>query len=318
MSNDIIVSVICIVYNHEKYLEQCLNGLVNQKTSFRYEVIVHDDASTDKSPEIIKDYQKKYPEIIIPILQKENQYSKESTAINKITFSKAKGQFIAFCEGDDYWIDNEKLQKQYDAISKHSDCKMCVHRVMDVNESGVQINTFHPRDDLASGVIESNRFIDIVCSSYAFQTTSYFVEADLLKSLINESPLFYVNAPVHDQVYLLYFGYKGNVIYLNETMSCYRNDCSVSFSKKFLSSSIERQNAFYRKMIDMYLEYNKYTDKLFQSACEKQIVKYRYYIALNNRQYSELVKKDYREYLKKESLKSRLYIYFKGYFQKRG
>lgn len=319
MSNDITVSVLCTVYNHEKYLDQCLNSLVNQKTNFKYEIIVHDDASTDKSVDIIKKYQKLYPELIKPILQKENQYSKELTAINKIILLKARGKFFAFCEGDDYWIDNAKLQKQYDAISTHSDCKLCVHRVIDVNEYGVELNTFHPRDNsLASGVIESKRFVEMICSSYSFQTTSYFAEAELMRSLVDEEPAFYANAPVHDQVYLLYFGYKGNVLYINETMSCYRNDCSGSFSKKFLASSFESQNAFYNKMINMYLKYNKYTDNLFQSACEKPIIKYKYYIALNNRQYSELVKKEYKEYLKKESLKSRLYIYFKGYFQKRG
>ena len=112
-NSEIAVSVICLTYNQEKYIEKALNGFVKQKTNFKFEVLVHDDASTDKTTEIIKQYEKKYPDIVKPIYQKTNQFSIGNNP-TKICFKKSKGKYIALCEGDDYWCDENKLQKQYD------------------------------------------------------------------------------------------------------------------------------------------------------------------------------------------------------------
>lgn len=121
-NNEIMVSVFCISFNQAKYIEQCLDSLVVQKTNFRYEIIVHDDCSTDGTIEIIEDFQKKYPELIKPILQTENQYSKGiRTIMATFMIPKASGKYIAICEGDDYWADEYKLQKQVDFLEKHSD-----------------------------------------------------------------------------------------------------------------------------------------------------------------------------------------------------
>lgn len=110
----IMVSIRCTVYNHEPYLRDCLEGFIMQKTNFRIEAIVHDDASTDGSATIIKEYAEKYPDIIKPIYEVENQYSKHNGSLERIMNEACKGKYIAFCEGDDYWIDPLKLQKQVD------------------------------------------------------------------------------------------------------------------------------------------------------------------------------------------------------------
>ena len=109
--DNILVSIQCLVYNHEPYLRQCLDGFVMQKTNFRFEAIVHDDASTDGSAAIIREYSEKYPDIIKPIYEAENQYSKHGgfSALFDILNSACKGKYIAMCEGDDYWIDPMKL-----------------------------------------------------------------------------------------------------------------------------------------------------------------------------------------------------------------
>src|SRR5690606_1543694 len=101
-----LVSVSCITYNHSSYIRQCLDGFVMQKCDFAFEVLIHDDASTDDTQEIIKEYQAKYPEIIKAVLQKENQYSKGIRGISpRFNFPRAQGKYIAMCEGDDYWTD---------------------------------------------------------------------------------------------------------------------------------------------------------------------------------------------------------------------
>lgn len=117
--NDILVSVCCITYNHAPYIRQCLDGFLMQKTSFKYEIIIHDDCSTDGTTEIVKEYAEKYPDLIIPIIQQTNQYQKGNKRIlASFIYPHVRGKYIALCEGDDYWIDSLKLQKQVDIMEK--------------------------------------------------------------------------------------------------------------------------------------------------------------------------------------------------------
>lgn len=122
------VSICCLTYNHESYIRQCLDGFVMQKTKFPIEILIHDDASTDGTQDIIREYEAKYPNIIKPIYQKENQYSKGVKVSLVYNYSRAKGKYIALCEGDDYWTDPYKLQKQVDFLESHPDYVMCSHR----------------------------------------------------------------------------------------------------------------------------------------------------------------------------------------------
>lgn len=110
--SDPLVSVIIITYNHEKYLRDSIEGCLEQKTDFPYEIIIHDDASTDGTTDIVREYAEKYPDLIIPILQKENQYSKGTKIIQSIIIPHSKGEYIAICEGDDYWCNPNKLERQ--------------------------------------------------------------------------------------------------------------------------------------------------------------------------------------------------------------
>lgn len=123
----IMVSVCCLVYNHEPFLRECFDGFVMQKTNFPIEILVHDDASTDHSADIIREYTAKYPHLFKPIYQTENQYSKGVSITAKYQFSRAKGKYIAMCEGDDYWTDPLKLQKQVDFMEVHNDYVLCFH-----------------------------------------------------------------------------------------------------------------------------------------------------------------------------------------------
>ena len=127
--NEVKVSVCVLSYNHEKYLRDCLEGIVMQRTTFPIEAWVHDDASTDSSQEIIKEYQQRYPEIIKPILQTENQYSKKRGSILQMfLYPQCTGKYIAICEGDDYWTDPYKLQKQFDYLETNIEFSMCFHQ----------------------------------------------------------------------------------------------------------------------------------------------------------------------------------------------
>ena len=120
--NNLLVSIFCPTYNHSKYIEQCLNGIVMQKTNFQFEVIVQDDASTDNSQKIIKEFAEKY-NFIVPVLHTKNIYSKGGD-LNEYFFRNASGKYIAICEGDDYWTDPYKLQKQVDFLEANPDYGM--------------------------------------------------------------------------------------------------------------------------------------------------------------------------------------------------
>lgn len=131
-----LVSIQCLVYNHEPFLRQCLDGFVMQKTDFPFEAIVHDDASTDNSAEIIREYAEKYPDIIKPIFETENQYSKKDGSLGRIMNEAIHPgtKYIAYCEGDDYWTDPMKLQIQIDYLECHSDVNYSCHRFFTKNE----------------------------------------------------------------------------------------------------------------------------------------------------------------------------------------
>ena len=127
-NRELMVTIRCITYNHEPYIRQCLDGFVMQKTNFRFEAIVHDDASTDSTATIIKEYAEKYPDIIKPIFETENQYSKRDASLTRIMDNHTHGKYVAMCEGDDYWIDPLKLQKQIDFLEAHPEYSYSCHR----------------------------------------------------------------------------------------------------------------------------------------------------------------------------------------------
>lgn len=135
-----LVSICCITYNHEPYIVQTLDGFLMQKTSFPFEILIHDDASTDRTADIIREYEKKFPKIIKPIYQKENQYSKGNRDIlASFVYPRAKGKYIALCEGDDYWIDENKLQMQVNFLENNPEYGMCYTNFNLVSEKSKNI-----------------------------------------------------------------------------------------------------------------------------------------------------------------------------------
>lgn len=130
-----LVSICCVAFNHEEFIAKALDSFLSQKTSFLYEIIVHDDASTDKTPSIIQDYQQRHPDIVRSIFQSANKQS-TGVAIYPIVFAQAKGKYIATCDGDDYWTDENKLQIQVDYLETHSSSVGCFHNSINVNETG--------------------------------------------------------------------------------------------------------------------------------------------------------------------------------------
>lgn len=133
-----VVSVCCATFNQEKFICETINGFLIQETDFPFEIIIRDDCSTDKTASIVKDYVAKYPHLIKPIYEKENQYSKGGSAI--VSFSKqARGSYIALCEGDDYWTDCNKLQIQVDFLERNTEYIVSGHDAYVIDENGKRV-----------------------------------------------------------------------------------------------------------------------------------------------------------------------------------
>lgn len=213
---EIMVSVCCLVYNHEKYLRKTLEGFVNQKVNFAYEVIIHDDASTDSSAAIIREYCEKYPGLFRPILQTENQYSKRRQLSRTFIYPLVTGKYVAMCEGDDYWCDENKLQLQVDYMETHPDCSMCVHDTAmidgDGNYTGMCVNgSRKDRDYSPSAAIRADG--GGIC-----QTSSFFAR----RHVITERPVLYNVRNIGDLPIVLHAAFCGYIHYIGKVMSCYR------------------------------------------------------------------------------------------------
>ena len=223
--NNILVSVLVTVYNHEKYLEECLSSLVGQKTNFKYEILVHDDCSTDNSKKIIEKFYKKYSEKIVPFFEEENQYSKGVKIIENILIPKMKGKYFCFCEGDDYWIDENKIQKQYDFLEKNQEYKFCVHNsiLVDKNSKFIRKKNVSEND----GDLTCEDFIigggGFVCTNSIF---SYSYLAKKLPKYFNYMSL--------DYIWQIYLSSCGKTYCFKDFMSAYRiqSDGSWSFRMK--------------------------------------------------------------------------------------
>ncbi len=135
-----LVSICCITYNHESYIRDAIEGFLMQKTTFPFEIIIHDDASTDDTAKIIQEYANQYPELFVTILQKENQWSKGIRPSPTYVWPRARGKYIALCEGDDYWTDPYKLQKQVDFMKENPDCSLCFHNVLKTKKYRIRYN----------------------------------------------------------------------------------------------------------------------------------------------------------------------------------
>lgn len=266
----IAVSICCAAYNHEEYIEQTLQSFVDQVTDFKFEVIVHDDVSTDGTRAIIQKYVDLYPDIFVPIFQTENQYSKGKGIVTRIMFAKARGKYIASCEGDDYWCDNYKLQKQYDIMEKHEECSLCVHKTKPIvvnqelnkkSNVGIRINKTY---NLQAGIIEKNQIAKALWleGGYPFHTSSYFYRKRVLEDWISEKAEFikYMNG---DAVILRLCLEYGKFYYLDEVMSCRRKGVKQSWSVRWAESSKQEKAERYQQLIEGERLYDKYTEGKF-------------------------------------------------------
>lgn len=262
--NNCRVSVICLAYNHGNYIKKCLQSLVNQKTNFDYEIIVHDDASTDDTSKIIKEFEKAYPNKIVPIYQKENKYSKGIKITNNIIYPIVRGEYCSFCEGDDCWCDDNKLQMQYDFMINNLDYSMCTHRVQLMSNDGIQLDKFIGCTSSVDRDFNYDEFLkEYFRFSYLFQTSSYFIKTDVLRKM----PSF-LDGLNGDMKMMLWSSTSGKIHYINKTMSNYRINVPGSYNDR---RKKQNKNVLLGKMLKIVNAYTNLNNYMYNKDLENHI-----------------------------------------------
>ena len=244
MNNLPLVSISCITYNHASYIKECIDGFLMQKTNFNFEVLIHDDHSTDGTEEIIKEYAKQYPDIIKPLFEKENQYSLGKPIGSAVwNLPRARGEYIAICEGDDYWTDPYKLQKQVDFLESHPDYGMCYTKVKRfVPKNNKFIDEWGGPNETMDKLLIENTIPTLTAVFHKAIYYNYLTEIHPSKRgwLMGDYPIW------------LYFAQNSKIKFINETTGVYRI-CTESASH---SNDLEKIIRFNNSYHDIRTWYN--------------------------------------------------------------
>lgn len=265
-NEDIMVSVCCITYNQEDYIRDALDGFLMQKTNFKYEIIIHDDASTDKTPSILKEYESKYPDKIKVLYEKENQYSKGVKRILNFTFNVAQGKYIAICEGDDYWIDENKLQTQVDYMEQNEKCTFCFHNAKIIDVMNGMTSSFVPNNKMVKKYIKKDNIYNvgelellefIPTASFMFRTEN-----------LSKMPSWFNDCFVGDWPLKLLMTSFGYAYYINKEMSVYRKNTAGSVTKK--NSNKEKESVKGKiEILNKHLEFIDRIDEFTEGKYKK-------------------------------------------------
>ena len=298
------VSIVCNTYNQENYIAKALDSFLMQKVDFKYEILVHDDASTDGTANIIREYEKKYPDIIKPIYQEVNQYDEIKGISTRFQFPRAKGKYIAFCEGDDYWTDPLKLQKQYDYLEAHPEVDICTHGAVAIDAETEKIR-YKIAPSKKSRIMPMEEVIwgdgvYVVSNSMVFRT-----------EITHEIPEFWKQ-----------FGYqfcaklrasiKGGMYYISDIMSVYRTMSKGSWSSKMKKDS-NRWYKFNERKSNMFRMFDEYTNFKYTKIINKKIKYDNVILLINTGKYKEAFAKENRKYFRLLPWKTRVYCFLKAY-----
>ena len=286
VSGEILVSVLCITYNHEHYIRETLEGFLMQKTDFGFEVLIHEDASTDKTAEIVREYETKYPHIFKVIYEAENQYNKGIEYCHDLLAPMARGKYIALCEGDDAWIDDKKLQMQVDYMEAHPECSLTVHKAFLQYPSDWSVK----RDARAmgyerEGIIE----FDKLFTSWSVATSSFVFRKDIYMPM----PEFFRKAPTGDEPLKFYLANVGTVYYFDRVMSVYNRMSIGSWSSQFVKESFTKQKDYcigyinFFEKLDSYMNFRHH--ELMEECIRERIRRLLAFVFLSYEEYEDMM-----------------------------
>ena len=263
LSEKIEVSVIVISYNHADVLQRTLDSILNQETSFGFEVLVHDDCSTDSTPTILHTYAQRYPHQFFPFIEKENQYANGLDYFHMMA-EKSKGKYLAFCEGDDYWTDMEKLQLQYEAMESHPNVDLCASAaIMVTRDTYKQTGMIRPKKE--SGVISLE---DVIYGGgqYFATTTLFFRKEEYFRQCY-----CFENVISCDYTMQIKGSLRGGAYYIDRPMGAYVTRIPDSWKDIEKSRPEYEKGNFYQKLVEMLHSFDKDTQGKYHDVVERRL-----------------------------------------------
>lgn len=300
--SNIMASINCVTFNHGAYIRQALDSFLMQKTDFEYEILVHDDASADGTGDILREYAKKYPDKVKPLIQTENQYSRGIDNISgAFNFPRARGKYIFMCDGDDYWTSPHKLQRQVDYMEAHPDCTLCIHSAR-IELVGKALTERQMRPYRGNRVIPPEEIVD-KSSGYAMSSMAF------PSRLVRELPDYYVDCPVGDTPLQMMAAANGYGYYMDEPMSAYRVGVTGSWTAEGKSGDYAgKQQAYCERMKKVYEEFDAATDGRLREAAKSAAKRTYYHTMVNTRQFKEIMNPEFHRYYKELTPRTRFFI----------
>lgn len=300
--NEPMVSICAVAYNHAPYIRECLDGFLNQKTDFPIEILVHDDASTDGTADILREYEKKYPDIVRPLIETENQYSQGITNLSgAFNFPRARGRYIALSDCDDYWCDPEKLAVQVGYMEAHPECMLTVHSAKTINENGEFVNRNLMRAYAGDRLLQAAELVD---KAGSFPFASMLLRAQLVKKL----PDYYVKCPVGDRPLELMAAAQGSAYYFDRAMSVYRFNGAGSWTNDMKTGDyVRKQNEYASRMRATYEDFDRETGGRFHREAVSASHRLFYLTRLNLRDFDVIYDRKYRRYYRELPLRDRFF-----------
>jgi glycosyltransferase involved in cell wall biosynthesis len=256
-----LVSIVCTTFNHERYIEDAIRGFLLQKTNFPFEIIIHDDASTDNARSIIKHYADAYPALIKAVFQNTNQYRLGKKPI-PLAVGYSKAPYVAVCEGDDFWLDETKLQHQLDEMQKHPACDLSFHAAKVLHPGG-ELTPIADYSDQVS-IIPAE---EIISADGAFCPTASLV---LKRKIFDSLPgWFYEKAPVGDYYLQVFGALSGGALYLPSAMAVYRSFASGSWSSSLYQKERNEIIAHSEKTMGCLSELDRFTDFKYSASINR-------------------------------------------------
>jgi len=299
------LTVICLTYNHAEYIECALQSMLSQKTDFQYEILVNDDASTDNTAEIIKRYEQRYPEIIKPVFHEENLYSQGKSTMRAFLLPRAQGEYIAFCEGDDYWTDERKLQKSVEWLDMHPDYVACVHNTLWHDCSGAE-----PDHIIYDRPNDTDLLFEDVIQGNQFHTSSLVFRKEYLS---NRPDFYYVAKGYGDYPQAIWLGINGKIRWFSGVMSVYRYKSNPKSWSSSTDDSVAHKIAHMENVIEMLTAVKPHVSMERAELVDKAVTRYKYDILELSQNQPEMLKPEYKENRRLRPVGYRIKLYLKAF-----
>ncbi|MEG1525559.1 MAG: glycosyltransferase [Clostridia bacterium] len=301
-----LVSVVCDTFNQRDYIGQTIQGFLLQKTSFPVELIIHDDASTDGTADVIRRYAAEHPDLIRAVLRVDNMFSQDPKILEHYVFPLCRGKYTAICEGDDFWTDEHKLQMQVDYMEAHPDCTLCFHAAELVNADGKHLGWQRP--------YETDTLVptaDIIRGMGGFCPTASL----MVPTILAQNRAAYCDLTTVDDAPLqIFFASRGTTYYMAQPMASYRVNAAGSWSLAQRKLGKAKRIALQESLIAMHEAFDADTHGEWHGAVLDALAVDRFEILWLNDDLSGMKQPTYRTLYQKLPFKSRMRLHVQTWF----